>query len=112
MEADKTAHGQRRFDILLAFLEVLTELEEVPTQDTATLKRVRQSGKHQVWRLAHSFDPQIALRLIVWFSPTEDQVVVALFSGDKKNIGDVFYDSVGSRADQAIDMWLREREAE
>lgn len=62
--------------------------------------------------MAHPFDPKIALRLIVWFPPDEDTVVVALFSGDKKRIGDVFYDSVGSRADQAVDMWLRERKAD
>jgi len=30
-------------------------------------------------------------------------VVVALFAGDKKPIGDVFYNSVVSRADAAID---------
>jgi len=44
-----------------------------------------------------------AVRLIVWFPPERpDQVVVALFAGDKAHIGDVFYDSVGTRADAAI----------
>ncbi len=112
MEADTSALGQRRFDILLAFLEELGDLEEEPLLDSATLKRVRQSGKRQVWRMAHPFDPEIALRLIVWFAPGENRVVVTLFTGDKKSMGDVFYDSVGGRADQLVDRWLREREAE
>lgn len=43
------------------------------------------------------------MRLICWFPPDEGTVVVALFSGDKANMGDVFYDSVGSRADQIIE---------
>jgi hypothetical protein len=57
-----------------------------------------------VWRVAHPFVEGVAVRLIVWF-PSDDRVVVALFAGDKANIGDVFYDSVGSRADAAIDSW-------
>ena len=45
--------------------------------------------------------------LICWF-PNDQQVVVALFAGDKARMGDVFYDSVGSRADAAIEQWKRE----
>ncbi|MFJ7738955.1 hypothetical protein ACIQ2D_21895, partial [Lysinibacillus sp. NPDC097287] len=63
------------------------------------MKRVRQSGQHQVWRTAHPFDPDIAFRLICWFPPDSNTVVVALFAGDKSRIGDVFYNSVGPRAD-------------
>ena len=44
-------------------------------------------------------------RLIVWF-PAGDHAVVALFAGDKARMGDVFYDSVGTRADAAIDAWI------
>ena len=73
------------------------------------LKRVRQSGRHPVWRMSHPFEPEIALRLLCWF-PGEDTVVLALFAGDKAKMGQVFYDSVGSRADQIIDQWLREQE--
>ncbi len=51
-------------------------------------------------------------RLICWFPPDEETVVVALFSGDKANMGDVFYDSVGRRADQIIDKWIREGEVD
>lgn len=76
------------------------------------LKRVRQSGRHVVWRQSHPFESGIALRLICWFPDDSDIVVVALFAGDKASMGDVFYDSVGSRADQIIDQWLREQQEE
>lgn len=33
--------------------------------------------------------------------------VIALFAGDKARMGDIFYDSVGTRADAAIESWIR-----
>jgi len=59
-----------------------------------------------VWRVAHPFDPVVAVRLIVWFPPAARTVVVALFAGDKARMGDVFYNSVGPRADAAIRGYL------
>lgn len=38
--------------------------------------------------------------------------MVALFAGEKASMGDVFYDSVGSRADQVIERWLSDTEEE
>lgn len=35
---------------------------------------------------------------------------IALFSGDKATMGDVFSDSVGIRADRLIDRWIDETE--
>lgn len=93
-------------------LKTLQDLPMRPTEDSASLKRVRQSNTYLVWRVSHPFVKGIAMRLICWFPPDEETVVVSLFSGDKGSIGDVFYDSVGSRADQLIDKWLREREVE
>lgn len=74
------------------------------------MKWVRQSGRYRVRRLSHPFDADMAVRLIRWFDPESDAVVVVLFGADKAPMGDVFYDSVGSRAAQAIDQWTRERE--
>lgn len=91
-------------------LTYLQGLDAEPDEDTATLKRVRQSGKYPVWRLSHPFDRQMAVRIIVWFNDESGSVVVALFAADKAPMGDVLYDSVGSRADQAIDQWKREKE--
>lgn len=89
-----------------AALGVLEDLTAEPEQETPTLKRVRQSGKNTVWRIAHPFTPGVAIRLIVWF-PQErpGEVVVVLFGADKAAMGDVFYDSVGSRADAAINSY-------
>jgi len=109
MEADQTPDGQRRFDLLVALLDVLSELDAPPDDESASLRRVRQSRNHTVWRVAHPYVPGIAVRLVCWFPPGEDTVVVTLFAGDKAGMGDVFYDNVGVRSDQTIDQWLRER---
>ena len=61
-----------------------------------------------VWRTAHPYDPEIAFRLICWFPPDSSTLVVALFAADKARMGDVFYNSVGTRADAAIRQWLNE----
>jgi hypothetical protein len=91
-------------------LDHLRNLTEVPTQEaeTATLRWVRQSRRHLLWRASHAYHPEVALRLICWFPPDTGTVVIALFAGDKSQIGDVFYNSVGSRADGLIDQWKRE----
>lgn len=101
-----------RLDLLQAQLEVLEELTEAPAPDdeTATLKPVRQSRRHNLWRVSHPYREGVALRLICFFPPEGDTVVVALFAGDKASIGDVFYNSVASRADPLIDQWRREVE--
>lgn len=107
---DKTA--EQRLDLLLAQIGVLEDLTGPPTPDdeSATLKRVRQSRRYAVWRLSHPYREGVAIRLICWFPPDSDTVVVALFASDKASMGDVFYNSVGSRADALIDQWRRERE--
>jgi hypothetical protein len=50
------------------------------------------------------------MRLIVWFSPDEpDTVVVALFAANKAQMGDVFCNSVGTRADDLINKWIYQK---
>ena len=99
-------YAQLRLDRLYAELQVLQELTTEPQQDTAVLKRVHQSGRHQVWRVAHPFHPRVAVRLIVWFPPEErDRIVVALFAGEKASMGDAFYNSVAPRTDATIAQW-------
>jgi len=108
LEGDVTDRGKQIFDLLTFVLKRLRELDQIPGVDTAMIKRVRQSGKNQVWRVSHPYVEGIALRLICWFPPNGDQIVVALFAGDKAGMGDVFYDTVGTRADHAIERWLEE----
>ncbi len=107
------ARARAELDFLLAELSVLADLKREPEEESATLKRVRQSRRFPVWRVAHRFHPDVALRLIVWFpSEQEDLVVVALFAGNKAQMGDVFYDSVGVRADGMIEQWIRQQQQE
>jgi hypothetical protein len=90
-----------------AELEVLQDLQAAPESDTPTLKRVAQSRRYPVWRVAHPFVDGTAMRLIVWFPPQRPgQAVVVLFGVDKAQMGDVFYHSVGPRADVAIESYL------
>jgi hypothetical protein len=101
----------RKIYILTQF-KFLRDLQAPPTaeieQATKRIKRVRQSRRYPVWRLDHPFDEEVALRLIVWFPPNSKTAVVALLAGDKKRIGDTFYNSVGTRADAAIESWLKQ----
>jgi len=111
LEARAAAGDQHSADTRLLIDQQLAYLQRLttpPTDETPTLKRVRQSRRHPIWRVAHPYRPGIAVRTIVWF-PDAEHVVVALFANDKAQMGDVFYDSAGTRADQIIDRWLRER---
>ncbi|KQR50493.1 hypothetical protein ASF88_19930 [Leifsonia sp. Leaf336] len=112
LEADKSERGQQVYRLLVLMLRRLRELDAAPVEETAMLKRVRQSRQYPVWRVSHPYREGIALRLICWFPPDQDRVVVALFAGEKASMGDVFYDSVGTRADQIIERWLEDTEEE
>jgi hypothetical protein len=90
-----------------AELGVLQDLDAEPVVNTPTLRRVSQSRKYEVWRVAHPFVAGTAMRLIVWFPPGRPgQAVIVLFGADKAQMGDVFYNSVGPRADAAIESYL------
>ncbi|ROP72563.1 hypothetical protein [Curtobacterium sp. PhB115] len=108
LDADCTERGRQRLQLLTFMLKRLRDLDAPPMQDTAMIKRVRQSRRHLVWRVSHPYVEGVALRLICWFPPDRQRVVVALFSGDKATMGDVFYDTVGVRADRLIDRWTNE----
>src|SRR3954451_7267364 len=113
---DEAGQGDQRakavFEYLVAEMNYLRGLTEPPAVETPTLKMVRQARRYPLWRVSHPYHEGIAVRLICWFPPDEDTAVVALFSGDKANMGDIFYDSVASRADQIIDQWIREGEVD
>lgn len=108
--AEGSAYHRRVLELTAVALTQLRNLTECPTDDRPSLKRVRQSKKFQVWRTSHPFEDGIAVRLICWFPPDDPgSCVVTLFGGDKASMGDVFYDSVGTRADAAIAQWLHEK---
>ncbi|MDR3069178.1 MAG: hypothetical protein LBU50_06725 [Cellulomonas sp.] len=112
---ERVARGEeaaRRFwEVLDAQLATLQLLPAKPIDDGKTLKRVRQSRRYEVWRVSHVYTPGLAVRTIVWF-PDAEHMVIALFANDKAAMSDVFYDSVGSRADQAIEQYVRARHTE
>jgi hypothetical protein len=98
-------------ELVDAQLAVLQRLDGEPTEETMVLRRVARSGKYPVWRVSHPFIAGTAVRTIAWFKP-DGSVVVALFFNNKAPMGDVFYSSVGSRADQAIHRFLLQTEGE
>jgi hypothetical protein len=79
-----------------------------PAEESATFKRVQQARRHELWRVAHPFDPAVAVRIICWF-PSDEEVVIALVGFDKKAIGDVFYASAASRGEALLDALLRQK---
>lgn len=100
--------GGRLLEVVTALLQALSELAARPADESATFKRVRQARRRELWRVAHPYDPQVAVRIICWF-PDDGHVVVALVGFDKKAIGDVFYASAAIRAEAMVDAWLRQR---
>jgi hypothetical protein len=101
--------GGRLLATTVALLQALNELSGKPDEESATFKRVRQARRHELWRVAHPFDPEVAVRIICWF-PAEDQMVIALVGFDKKAIGDVFYASAAARGEALVDAWLRQNQ--
>jgi hypothetical protein len=100
--------GGRLLAVATALLQELNDLPTRPIEETATFKRVRQARRHELWRVAHPFDPAVAVRIICWF-PSDEEVVIALVGFDKKAIGDVFYASAAVRGEAMIDAWLRQK---
>jgi hypothetical protein len=94
--------------VAVALLQELNELPAKPEEETATFKRVRQARRHELWRVAHPFDPAVAVRIICWF-PSDGEIVIALVGFDKKTIGDVFYASAAARGEALVDAWLRQK---
>jgi hypothetical protein len=92
-------------EITLALLEELAQLEGEPEVETATFKRVRQAKRHRLWRIAHPYEPDIALRIICWFE--SHRIVIALVGFNKAKLGDVWYTSAAVRAEALVDQWRR-----
>jgi hypothetical protein len=110
-DADRgDAHARLVRRYVAEALTLLRELPHAPTREaeSADLRWVRQSRRYELWRVSHPYHPDAAVRLICWFPPGTSTVVVTLFVGDKARIGDVWYNSVASRADPLIDAWKRE----
>jgi hypothetical protein len=102
------AQGGRVLEIATALLQALMELQRKP-EESATFKRVRQAKRHELWRVAHPYDPEAAVRIICWFT-SDETVVVALVGFDKKSIGDVFYTSAAARGEALVDQWIRQHQ--
>jgi hypothetical protein len=100
--------GGRLLETAVALLQELNDLPAKPEEETTTLKRVRQARRHELWRVAHPFDPDVAVRLICWF-PSDQEAVIALIGFDKKTIGDIFYASAAARGEALIDALLRQK---
>ena len=100
--------GGRLLAVAVALLQALNDLPAMPEEETATFKRVRQARRHELWRVAHPYDPEVAVRIICWF-PSDEKVVIALVGFDKKAIGNVFYASAAARGEVLVDAWLRQK---
>lgn len=103
-------YSRRLLELTIQALEELRELPAPPTDDRPSLKRVRQSQRYELWRTSHVYEEGIAVRVICWFPPGTDTVVVALFANDKARMGDIFYNTVGTRADALIEVWKRQHQ--
>jgi hypothetical protein len=58
---------RKRLAALQALMQAIHELSTKPEAESATFKRVRQARRHELWRVAHQYDPDVAVRIIIWF---------------------------------------------
>lgn len=105
-DADSDAKAARRLVFLGALLTAVRDLDEPPTSETATFKRVRQSRRIPLWRVAHPYDPLVAVRLIIWF-PSVEYAVLVVAGFDKAGVGDVWYDRVVAESGPIVAAWMR-----
>lgn len=49
------------------------------------------------------------MRCIVWFDPEHREAVLVVLAQNKARLGDIFYDSIGDRADAIIEEYKRVR---
>ena len=59
--------GGKLLQVAVALLQALNDLPAKPDEESPTFKRVRQARRHELWRVAHPYDPDVAVRIICWF---------------------------------------------
>lgn len=105
-ESDRDEVAKRRLSTLGALLTAVRDLDGPLTGESATFKRVRQSQRIPLWRVAHPYDPHVAVRLIIWF-PSDESVVLVVSGFDKATLGDIWYDRAVAESTAIIASWLR-----
>ena len=63
--------GGKLLEVAVALLKALNDLPAKQDEESPTFKRVRQARRHELWRVAHPYDPDVAVRIICWF-PAND----------------------------------------
>jgi hypothetical protein len=96
-----------RYEYLVALLGELENLHHRPSSESPTFKLVRQARRYELWRVAHAYHPNVAVRIIVWF-PSDEKAVLALFAFDKAKLGDIWYDRATRESEANLDQWHRE----
>lgn len=78
--------GGKLLEVAVALLQALNDLPAKPDEESPTFKRVRQARRHELWRVARPYDPDVAVRIICWF-PANDQIVLALVGSTRRRSG-------------------------
>lgn len=100
-----------RLDHLAALLDALRDIPTKPDSESAAFKRVRQARRHELWRVAHPYHPDVAVRVIVWF-PSDQHAVVVVFGFDKAKLGHIWYGRAAVEGQANVDEWIRQYPAE
>jgi len=62
--------GGKLLTVAVALLQALNDLPAKPDEESPTFKRVQQARRHELWRVAHPYDPDVAVRIICWSPAT------------------------------------------
>ena len=108
--ASTSSKAEARLVRVRALLLVLRRIAREPASESSELCLVAEAKRHQLWRLAHGYDADVQVRLIIWWEA--DGVAWVLYGGDKAGVEDTWYTTAASRAEVAIDEILRKRRLE
>jgi hypothetical protein len=86
----------------------LLELSGPPDEESATLRRVVQAKRHELWRVSHPYRRNLALRIVCFF-PDVDTVVLALMGFNKHPVGDTWYGRAATEGQAMVDQYMRQQ---
>lgn len=91
-------------------LNLINSLDAEPDKDIPFISQIKQPTRNRLWRVSHPYDPDVAVRAIIWFRDDRPHVLVAAAGNkldnkyrDPKTGQNLWYDFYVPLADDAVD---------
>lgn len=109
---DEEPSTSQEQQMLAAVLDDINNLKEPPKEESSHLCRAVGAKKHDIWRVSHPYNPEVAVRVLIWFTPNGDAVLLA-GGGDKlkDRYDGQWYQFAIPQAEQEVDNFLNKYKA-